>query len=202
MQLMKPSAAIRVEKSLETGVSTSEYRPGQSQIVCNNLSSGIAEKTVYSMHWHRQRNKKTNGCRIVATNAVGIRKNEGKMKTTTALINSIYSGLYGLGSDAINRFVAVFFPEGRRYGGQNEVFLTSCSSTFFWTLGGSANATCSTQSKEWATVWASTRDFAMTWALKYSFITTKLMSILFVRNLKAVVAPFVSHTWILFRANI
>jgi len=92
----------------------------------NSLPKRVALTTtgcVISMHWHRERNKKSFGVRAVQSNAFVLEKRSPRKKDEkTAYVNTVYSSLYGLGSDAFNRFLSWYTPRSSRQPSPQLVF--------------------------------------------------------------------------------
>lgn len=82
----------------------------------------VPNKNVISMHWHRERNKKSFGVRAVQSNAFIPTLFPKNKNEKTAFVNSVYASLYGLGSDAFNRFFTRFSPTGPRPASSKLVF--------------------------------------------------------------------------------
>ena len=72
---------------------------------------------VISMHWHRERNKKSFGVRAVHSNGFTVEQKKQKktkiLSNQMVVVNTVYSSLFGLGSDAFNRFMTWFSPPHR-----------------------------------------------------------------------------------------
>lgn len=98
-------------------LASAQHKPGRASLQ--------QEKTmlIFSMHWHRQINKKTHGCRTVVSNMFEPEIVPSKKKnSSTAFVNFVYSSMYWLGSDSFNRFLARYVESERRRYGHASVF--------------------------------------------------------------------------------
>lgn len=105
-----------LQRRFEEGQRTTPYATIRS-------NSDLFQDVIFSAHWARHLTKRTEGIRIVATNAFQHDPFFAGTKKDMALINTLYATLYGLGSDSYNYFLKFFGePHKSRGTGADDMF--------------------------------------------------------------------------------
>ena len=118
---------------LEQPLKDQEELPQRVAMAKNNGS-------IISMHWHRERNRKSKGVRAVVSNAFRRDELTKKQSGETAIINTFYASLFDLGSDSFNRFLSNLSPSpshSHRPPSSNLVFSDLCHRILYlniWSL--------------------------------------------------------------------
>ena len=112
----------------ENELKSTRKQPPQTSLV-------MSSERVYSMRWYRDAGKQSWGVRCVSSNMFDMVPQVKGSEVAT--VNATYGSLYGLGSDAFNRFLSLFKPKRSRGASTAYVFSDITHQTIYldtWSL--------------------------------------------------------------------